>query len=188
MTLERIGLQQQFPQQLTSKHFESSLLQKTGDTRRLFRAGKCLELQSVIWLRKIVDINMELFGNATTMTPSHIPGRQDGHISLADELETKDFAIDTAFQLSKDLIDILSKVRRRLGENLRSHAAQCGEVVSYLRDHNCTSRATVVLPSRIDDAGASNGKTNACSLAISSTLLMYSSCVRISICPVQILA
>jgi hypothetical protein len=121
-----------------------------------------------------VDINVELFENATTTTPSHIPGRQDAHISLANELETKDFAIDTAFQLSKDLIDILSTVIPRPGENLRSYAAQRGEVVSYLLDHDCTSRATVLLSGRNDDEDAFIGKTNACSLDASSKLLMFS--------------
>ena len=121
-----------------------------------------------------MDINVELFENATTTTPSHIPGRQDAHISLANELETKDFAIDTAFQLSKDLIDILSTVIPRPGENLRSYAAQRGEVVSYLLDHDCTSRATVLLSGRNDDEDAFIGKTNACSLDASSKLLMFS--------------
>ena len=112
--------------------------------------------------------------NATITPPSHIPGRQDDHSSLANELETKDFAIDTAFQLPKDLMDILSKVRRRLGENLRSFAAQRVEVVSYLLDHTCTRRATILLSGRIDDEDAFIGKTSACSLDASSNLLMFS--------------
>ena len=63
MTLERLGLQQQFPQQIDLEIFRIASITKD---RRLFRAGKCLELQSVIWLRKVVDINVELFENATT--------------------------------------------------------------------------------------------------------------------------
>ena len=63
-----------------------------------------------------------------------------------------------ALQMSKESIDILRKVRPRLGDNLKFHAAKHSEIISYLLDHNHTSCATVLPPDRTNDAGASKGQ------------------------------
>ena len=131
------------------------------------------------WLLKIVDVNIKLFENAATFPPSHITGRQDGPEDLVNKLETKDFAIDTTFQLSKELIDILSEIRPGPRKYPQPYTTPRSDVARSLLDHNSTSGAATLFSSRIEDEDASNGKTTICSLDAGSNLLIFSCYIRI---------
>ena len=131
------------------------------------------------WLRKIADVNIKLFENAATIPPSsHSAGEQDGQNGLANALETKGFAIDTTFQLSKELIDILNEIKPGAGKCLRSHTTARSEVARSLLEHDTTNGATA-FSSRIDHEDASIGKTTTCLLDAGSNLLIFSSYIRI---------